>query len=107
RFQQQLERKDRIIVGVNDFVAEEEPAIPTLKIDPEVERRQIERTRRVRAERDGSVVERRLAGLRRAAEGSENTMDHILECVRAYATLGEICGMLKKVYGEYREPAII
>ena len=107
RFQQQLERKERIIVGVNDFVAEEEPAIQILKIDPEVERRQIERTRRVRAERDGDAVERRLRDLRRAAEGSENTMDHILECVRVYATLGEICGVLKKVYGEYREPAII
>ncbi len=107
RFQQQLERRERIIVGVNDFVADEEAPIPILKIDPEVERRQIERTRRVRAERDGATVERRLAGLRRAAEGSDNTMDHILECVRAYATLGEICGVLKKVYGEYREPAII
>ncbi|MGH2374760.1 MAG: acyl-CoA mutase large subunit family protein, partial [bacterium] len=104
RFQQQLERTERTIVGVNDFVTEEEPAIPTLKIDPEVERRQIERTRRVRAERDGGAVERRLRNLRRAAEGSENTMDHILECVRVYATLGEICGVLKKVYGEYREP---
>jgi methylmalonyl-CoA mutase N-terminal domain/subunit len=107
RFQQQLERGERIVVGVNDFVTEEEPTIPILKIDPEVERRQIERTRRVRAERDGSAVERRLAALRRAAEGSENTMDHILECVRAYTTLGEICAVLKKVYGEYREPAII
>ncbi len=107
RFQQALERKERVIVGVNDFVTEEEPAIPILKIDPEVERRQIERTRRVRAERDATVVERQLAGLRRAAEGSDNTMEHILECVRAYATLGEICGVLKKVYGEYREPAII
>jgi len=107
RFQQQLERGERIVVGVNNFVTEEEPTIPILKIDPEVERRQIERTRRVRAERDGSAVALRLAALRRAAEGSENTMDHILECVRAYATLGEICAVLKRVYGEYREPAII
>jgi methylmalonyl-CoA mutase N-terminal domain/subunit len=61
----------------------------------------------VRAERDGTLVERRLDALRRAAEGSDNTMDHVLECVRAYATLGEICSVLRGVYGEYREPAII
>ena len=107
RFQQQVERGERLIVGVNDFVMAEELPIPTLHIDPEVERRQIERTRRLRAERDGGVVADRLEALRRAAEGADNTMEHVLECVRAYATLGEICGVLKKVYGEYREPAII
>jgi len=107
RFQQQVERGERVIVGVNDFVMAEETHIPTLHIDPEVEWRQIERTRRLRGERDGAVVARRLEALRRAAEGSDNTMEHVLECVRAYATLGEICGVLKKVYGEYREPAII
>ncbi|MBI3997805.1 MAG: methylmalonyl-CoA mutase, partial [Armatimonadetes bacterium] len=106
-FQQQVERKERIIVGVNEFVTPEERAIPILRIDPEIERRQIERTRRVRAERDNTRVQRALEALRRAAEGSDNTMDHILECVKAYATLGEICGVLRGVYGEYREPAII
>ena len=107
RFQQQVERRERIIVGVNDFVVAEDTPIPTLQIDPAMERRQIDRTRRVRAERDGIQVERRLDALRRAAIGSENTMDHVLECVRAYATLGEICSVLRGVYGEYREPAII
>jgi methylmalonyl-CoA mutase N-terminal domain/subunit len=107
RFQQQVERRERIIVGVNEFVADREPEIPILKIDPDVERRQIERTRRVRAERDQARVERALAALRRAAEGSDNTMDHILECVKAYATQGEICDVFRKVYGEYREPAVI
>jgi methylmalonyl-CoA mutase N-terminal domain/subunit len=107
RFQQQVERKERIIVGINEFVMPESTPIPTLRIDPEVERRQIARTQRVRAERDGVVVARRLEALRRAAEGTDNTMEHVLECVRVYATLGEICGVLRKVYGEYREPAII
>src|SRR3970282_1417282 len=83
RFQQQVERRERIIVGVNDFVVAEDTPIPTLPLDPAMERRQIERTRRVRAERDGTQVERRLDALRRVAEGSDNTMDHILECVRA------------------------
>ncbi len=107
RFQQQVERQERIIVGVNEFTVPEERPIPILKIDPEVERRQVERTRRVRAERDGRQVQRRLDALKRAAEGSGNTMEHILECVRVYATVGEICGVLRGVYGEYREPAII
>jgi methylmalonyl-CoA mutase N-terminal domain/subunit len=107
RFQQQVERKERIIVGINEFVMPEATPIPTLRIDPEVERRQIARTQRVRAERDGAAVARRLEALRRAAEGADNTMEHVLECVGAYATLGEICGVLRKVYGEYREPAII
>ncbi len=107
RFQQQVEGGERIIVGVNDFVVDEEPTIPTLKIDPEVERRQIDRTRRVRAGRDTTQVEQRLEALRDAARGAENTMDCILECVRAYATLGEVCDVFRRVYGEYREPAII
>ncbi len=107
RFQQQVERGERIIVGVNEFTMPEETPIPILRIDPEVERRQIERTRRVRAERDNARAERALAALRRAAEGSENTMDAILECVTAYATLGEISDVFRRVYGEYREPALV
>ncbi len=107
RFQQEVERGERIIVGVNDFVVDEEPKIPILKIDPEVEHRQVERTQRVRAERDNARVQRALVALRRAAQGSENTMDCILECVRAYATQGEICDVFRLVYGEHRESAII
>ena len=107
RFQQQVERHERIIVGVNDFLADEETQIPILKIDPEVERRQVERTRRVRAERDNARVERALAALRRSAEGADNTMAHLMECVRAYATQGEICDVFRRVYGEYREPTLI
>jgi methylmalonyl-CoA mutase N-terminal domain/subunit len=107
RFQQQLERRARIVVGVNDFTAEEETPISTLRIDPGVEGRQAERTRGVRSGRDAARVERALAALHHAAEGSDNTMDFVLECVKAYATLGEICDVFRRVYGEYREPALI
>jgi methylmalonyl-CoA mutase, N-terminal domain len=106
-FQQQVERGERTIVGVNAFAQDEAPAIPTLRIDPDVERRQVERTRRVRAERDTTHAERALDELRRAAAGGENTMDYILACVRAYVTQGEICDVFRRVYGEYREPALI
>jgi methylmalonyl-CoA mutase N-terminal domain/subunit len=107
RYQQQVERGERIVVGVNALAVPEERSIPILRIDPEVERRQIARTVRVRETRDAVRVARCLAALKGAAEGSGNTMEHILECVKAYATLGEICGVLRGVYGEYREPAII
>ena len=107
RFQLQVERRERIIVGVNEFAVAEEPVIPTLRIDPEVEPRQVSRTREVRSGRDGARVDRCLSALRRAAEGHDNTMEHVLECVKAYATLGEICDVFRGVYGEYREPAVV
>ncbi|MDQ7842899.1 MAG: methylmalonyl-CoA mutase family protein [Armatimonadota bacterium] len=107
RFQQALERKEKIIVGVNDFVIPEETPIPILRIDPEVERIQIDRLRRVRAERDGAAVRRALDRLKRAIESGENTMYPIVEAVRARASIGEICDVYRAVYGEYREPAII
>jgi len=106
-YQQQLERKEKIIVGVNDFVVPEEQSIPILRIDPEVERRQIERVRRVRAARDEVRARRALDELKRAADSGENTMDKVLECVKAGSTMGEICDVFRAVYGEYREPAII
>jgi methylmalonyl-CoA mutase N-terminal domain/subunit len=107
RYQQQVDRGERVVVGVNEFTIEDEAPIPILRIDPDVERRQIERTRRVRAGRDAARVERALDALRRAAAGSDNTMDYVLECVKAHATQGEICDVFRRVYGEYREPALI
>ncbi len=106
-FQQQLEQKEKIIVGVNDFLVPEARPIPLLRIDPEVERRQIERVRRVRSERDQQRAQAALDALRRATERGENTMYHVVECVRASATIGEICDVFRAQYGEYREPAII
>jgi methylmalonyl-CoA mutase N-terminal domain/subunit len=106
-FQQQLERREKVIVGVNEFVVPEEQPIPILRIDPQVERRQIERLREVRTNRDARRVEQTLAALRQATEQGDNTMERIIDCVKAYATLGEICDVFRAVYGEYREPAII
>ncbi len=106
-YQQQLERKEKIIVGVNEFVASEEAAIPVLRLDPEVERKQIDRLRRYRTDRNATQARRALDGLRRAADGEENTMYQVVECVKAQATMGEICDVFRAAYGEYKEPAII
>jgi methylmalonyl-CoA mutase N-terminal domain/subunit len=107
RYQQQLERKEKIIVGVNEFVVPEERPIAILRINPEVERHQIERVGAVRAARDARGVRRALDGLHRATEQGGNTMDQVVACVKAQATVGEICDVFRAVYGEYKEPAII
>jgi methylmalonyl-CoA mutase N-terminal domain/subunit len=106
-YQQQVERNEKIIVGVNEFVSEEPQPIPILKIDPEVERRQVYRVQRIRAERDSAKVQACLDELRRTAESGGNTMYPIVEAVKAYATLGEICDVFRAVWGEYREQAVI
>jgi methylmalonyl-CoA mutase N-terminal domain/subunit len=104
RFQKALESKENIIVGVNDFVAPEETPIDMLVIDDEAHAKQCAKLKRLRAERNDSLVRRGLDQLKRAAEGSENLVPPILDCVRAYATLGEMCDALRAVFGEYREP---
>ncbi len=107
-YQQEIDKKERIIVGVNEFAMENEKIdIPILKIEPRVEREQCEGVAKVRAERDNSRVRQTLAALKKAAAGKENTMPHILDCVRAYATEGEICDTMKEIFGEYTEPAMI
>ncbi len=107
RYQKEIEEKRRIIVGVNEYVLEgEDISIPVLKIDPEVERKQIERLNRVRRERDNKRVQEALDGLRKASEGTENVMPHIVEAVKAYASVGEICDVWREVYGEWEEPKI-
>ncbi len=107
RYQREIDTKQRIVVGVNEYRLEEPVTIPLLKVDPEGERRQIERLKRVRRERDNGAVREKLAALREAAQGTENLMPYILDAVRVYATLGEICGVLREVFGEYREPVIL
>ena len=105
-YQKAVERKDKIIVGVNEFVMENEPPIDILLIDESVAGRQIEQLRKLRETRDNAHVRSELDGLRRAAAANNaNMMPRILECVRAYATLGEICDVLRDVYGVYEEPA--
>jgi len=105
RYQMAVDRKEKIIVGVNEYTAEESP-IETLQIDESVARGQAERLRKLRAGRSGDEVRRRLAALRKGAEGSENLMPLIYEAVKAYATLGEICDSLREVFGTYEEVAI-
>jgi methylmalonyl-CoA mutase N-terminal domain/subunit len=104
RYQQEIDTGQRTIVGVNDYVADEPLAIPLLQMDPEGYERQIARLRRVRAERDNSAVAASLARLAdAAADGRTNLMHPILEAVNAYATLGEITGVFRRVFGEYQE----
>jgi methylmalonyl-CoA mutase N-terminal domain/subunit len=107
RYQQQIDRKERIIVGVNAFTEGDEASADILQIDPRWEREHLARLNRVRAERDHGQVETRLESLRRAASGSENLMPAILDCVRAYCTLGEIMDTLRSVFGEYREEPVV
>jgi methylmalonyl-CoA mutase N-terminal domain/subunit len=110
RYQQEIDSKQRIVVGVNDFTqGNEEPIeIPIHMITRESEERHLERLRRVRRERDQTAVSTALTRFENAArEGRDNLMPYIVEAVRAYATLGEMCNLLRKVYGEYREPALV
>jgi methylmalonyl-CoA mutase N-terminal domain/subunit len=107
RFQQAVERKEKVIVGVNDFVVNEANPIPTLYIDEAAAARQIARLKQLRADRDHGRVRASLDALKRTAEGQGNTMDPLLEAVRAYATVGEMCDALRDVWGEYEEVPII
>ncbi len=104
RFQQAVERREKIIVGVNEFVEPEDEQVPILYIDERVEARQIEKLEALKRRRDRDRVARALDRLRAAAEGTENLMYPILDAVRAYATLGEMCDALRDVWGEYEEP---
>jgi methylmalonyl-CoA mutase N-terminal domain/subunit len=105
KYQMAVDRKEKIIVGVNDYVAEEK-GIEILQIDETVAERQAVRLRKLRLERSGAEVERRLDALRRAAAGTANLMPHIYDAVKAYATLGEICDAMREVFGIYEEVAI-
>ncbi|HEU4564358.1 MAG TPA: methylmalonyl-CoA mutase family protein [Gemmatimonadaceae bacterium] len=105
RQQWEIEQHRHVIVGVNEFVTEEEAlSIPLLKIGAEAESGQRERMRKLRETRDNDLCTRRLAALREAARGTENLMPHILECARAYCTLYEIRAAMEDVFGAYREP---
>jgi methylmalonyl-CoA mutase N-terminal domain/subunit len=107
RFQKEVEAKKRIIVGVNEFVTEEESPIKILQIDPEIEKKLVERLKQVKRQRNQAKVEETLDKLRRAAEQEDaNLMPFILQAVKEYATLGEICDTLRDVFGEYKPPSI-
>jgi methylmalonyl-CoA mutase N-terminal domain/subunit len=105
QFQKAVERKDKVIVGVNEYVMDERP-MPILYIDESVAGEQSARVGALRATRDSEKVRAALSGLKEAARGSANVMYPILDAARAYATLGEMCDALREVWGEYEEPPI-
>jgi methylmalonyl-CoA mutase, N-terminal domain len=107
RYQTEVNERRRIVVGVNDFVQEDEEQIAILRIDPALERKQIDRLQGTRARRDGGEVERTLAELRRAADtDGENLMPNIIEAARARATEGEMVAAMQEVFGTYRESPV-
>ncbi|MBK9714027.1 MAG: methylmalonyl-CoA mutase family protein [Kouleothrix sp.] len=107
RYQQEIDSRQRGIVAVNKYVVAAPLEVPILEMDAEGEARHLRRLNHVRTTRDGDLLERSLAGLRAAAEGEINLMGPILDCVRAYATVGEICDVLREVFGVYQETVVV
>jgi methylmalonyl-CoA mutase N-terminal domain/subunit len=106
KYQKEIEENKRIVVGVNEYKMDEPIEIPILKMDEKGEERQISRLKKLRKNRNSAKYDRSIAALRKAAEGDENLMPYILDCVHSYATLGETCQVLRDVFGEYIEPSI-
>jgi methylmalonyl-CoA mutase N-terminal domain/subunit len=107
RYQREIDSGRRGVIGVNRYAIKTPLEIPILEMDPHGEARHLERLNRVRATRDNALVKRRLEALREAALGTENLMPPILDCVRAYATIGEMCDVLRDVFGVYREMVVV
>jgi methylmalonyl-CoA mutase N-terminal domain/subunit len=110
KFQQAVERRDKtgkVIVGVNDFVQDDEPPVPILYIDDSTAGIQLQRLDELRKSRDNDALGRSLDTLRHIARGQGNTMEALLDCVRAYATVGEMCDALRDVWGEYEEVPLV
>jgi methylmalonyl-CoA mutase N-terminal domain/subunit len=106
-YQRAVETEDAIVVGVNRFQTDETEPIPILKVDDQIERDQVERLKAVRAKRDAAAADKAIANLTSAAQGTENLLPHILNCVESYVTVGEISHSLRKVWGEYREAVTV
>jgi methylmalonyl-CoA mutase, N-terminal domain len=106
-YQRAVESGEQVVVGVNRFQAEEERPIPTLRIDPEIERSQVARVKALRTRRDGAKARTALAEIERRARGKENLMPAILAAVESYATVGEISDALRRPFGEYHESVVI
>ncbi len=107
RYQREIESKKRTVVGLNEFVTAAKAPIKILRVDPEAEKRQMERLGKVRRERDGKKVKEVLEKLRSVAEGQENLMPYLFRAVKAYATNGEISDTLREVFGEYKATTIV
>ena len=102
RYQLEADRKERVTVGVNEYVSEETPNIPLLRVDRTGEEHHVRRLNEVRRRRDGRDVQEKLTALEQAARSSRNTMPHLVETAKAYATLGEMMDVFREVFGEYR-----
>lgn len=107
KYQKEIEKSERIVVGMNKFEIEESTPKGLLKVDPAVGEMQKEKLINLKAERDNNKVVNDLKALKEAASSEENLMPYIIEAVRAYATLGEICGILREVFGEYQQSVIL
>ncbi|MGA9820544.1 MAG: methylmalonyl-CoA mutase family protein [Desulfobaccales bacterium] len=106
RYQLEIEKGERVVVGLNRFQVKGEEKIPLLKVAPEMEERQRARLKELRETRDNAEVTQTLAQLKTAAQGADNLMPPVLNAVKALATLGEICNTLREVFGEYEAPAL-
>lgn len=107
KYQMEIESLDRIVVGVNKFQVEEEAPKGLLRVDPIVGEMQKKKIQDVKAKRNNEAVKEKLEALRKACQGTENVMPYILECVREYGTLGEICGVMREVFGEYEHAVLL
>jgi len=106
-YQRAVEKGEQVVVGVNRFQAEQEPSIPTMRIDAEIERGQLARLRALRERRDDAKAQTAIEEVERRARGTENLMPAILTAVEAYATVGEISDALRRAFGEYQESVVI
>jgi methylmalonyl-CoA mutase N-terminal domain/subunit len=108
RYQKEVDEEERTIVGVNDYqIKKEEYPMELLRVEPKVEKEQVANLQKMKETRNSRKVEETLAKLESSAEKDENLMPTIIEAVKAYATLGEICSVLRKVYGEYKELIVV
>jgi methylmalonyl-CoA mutase N-terminal domain/subunit len=107
KYEMEIEEKERVIVGVNKYQVNEPEYKDLLKIDMKVQDDQIKSLKKIKAERNNEDVDKKLSALKKAAEGTENLMPYILEAVRAYASIGEICNSMRSVFGEYKEHVVI
>ena len=107
RYQHEVDNKARIIVGVNEYIEENDRPLPILKIGPEVEQSQVERLKSLRDRREAHKVSEALQTIRRFAWSDKNLMPYLIAALKEHATLGEICSALKEVFGTYQEPVVL
>jgi methylmalonyl-CoA mutase N-terminal domain/subunit len=107
RYQVEIDTRQRVVVGVNDYLMDDPIEVPILEMDPQGEQRQVDRLNRVRRERDGREAARSLKALETACRDGENVMPRLLDAVNAYCTLGEMCDVMRGIFGVYQETAIV